>query len=48
MAEGGFEMDDAAAFDAALDEEDDAEEETSFIDPVPIGAERAVGDVPQK
>ena len=63
MAEGGFEMDDAAAFGAADDDLDDAlddadaldyasddnaDEETSFIDPVPIGAERAVGGAPQK
>ena len=39
-------LDDADALDAALD--DDADEETSFIDPVPIGAERAVGGVSQK
>ena len=49
MADGGFEMDDAA-FDDALDdladgaeEGPDAYEETRFIDPVPIDAERAEG-----
>ena len=49
MADGGFKMDDAA-FDDALDdladgaeEGPDAYEETSFIDPVPFGAERAEG-----